>query len=279
MEMIQPILARAEAAAAHGLVAALRELRFLGFEDFGELMWSMPRAELPNLSAVLPRMAPEAIQKEFTGAHGLTLLQQTLSFAWMVRARYAEITGKRIDEGTRVMDFGCGYGRIIRLMYYLTNPENITAVDAWDGPIKICRECGVQANFVRTSEISGGIDIAPASVDIAYSFSVFTHLRKDAIDAAFAAMRVAMKPGGVLIATFRPIECWAFMDNRRGTSLAQEKERLHRIEGFAYHPITEVYGDCSIRLDLLTQIPGWRMQSWDRSLLDPHQVAVAFRPI
>ena len=40
-------------------------------------------------------------------------------------------------ETARVLDFGCGWGRVIRLLYKYVPYENIFAVDPWDEPITL----------------------------------------------------------------------------------------------------------------------------------------------
>jgi len=280
LEMTRPILDAAERAAIDGPIPALRELRKLGLDDFGLVMIKLPNPEYPNLSRVLPRMAPEEMQRTYTGTTDAKLLGHTLAFVWMLRARYVSITGQPLEE-CKVLDFGCGYGRIIRLMYYLTDPQNIHGVDAWETPLRTCREAGMLGNFSKTTDISGQLDVANGSIDLAYTFSVFTHLNMEAMMAGFAAIRRTMKPAGVLVATVRPIEHWAFLDKNQGRSRAAPFEEEHRRTGFAFEldARTKTYGDSSVSLELLQKIPGWKLESWDRSIHDPLQLAVAFRPV
>jgi len=279
IDICRDVIADAERAAADGALPALRELRRLGLDDFAQVIIRLPDPALPNLSSALPRMAPEAIQKEYTGTADLRIHHQTLAFVWMLRARFTELTGRPLT-GKKVLDFGCGYGRIIRPMYYFTDPANIYGVDAWQTPLDCCRDCGVSANFSQTTDIAGRLDVPDESISLAYSFSVFTHLSMEAMLAAFAAMRPAMKPDGVLIATVRPVEYWAFLDQLKSRSVASQFEAEHHKNGFAIDldPRSKTYGDSSVSLAVLISIPDWKVVSWDRSMHDPMQVAVAFHP-
>src|SRR6266487_1938861 len=102
-------------------------LRQIAFADFAELMFSLPREELPALSASLPRMAAVEDQQFWTGGHGHELLKQTVPFVRGVAHTYTEHCG-RIARA-RVLDFGCGYGRHLRLMPYYVDPERLYGCD------------------------------------------------------------------------------------------------------------------------------------------------------
>ena len=75
-------------------------------------------------SSMLPRMASEQVQLNWTGASGAVLLGQTLNFVNCIAANYSDLTGKGL-KNKKILDFGCGYGRIMRLMYYFTDPKNV----------------------------------------------------------------------------------------------------------------------------------------------------------
>ena len=69
-----PILNEAEGAAARRSVdKTLALLRQLSLDEFGEFIISLPRDEYPALTAMLPAMASEDIQKSWTGASGMEI--------------------------------------------------------------------------------------------------------------------------------------------------------------------------------------------------------------
>src|SRR5690349_14500534 len=118
------IILSAEFAAKTGIDQALDRLRELCLDDFGEFMFGLPFADFPNLSSVLPGMASEEVQRNWTGNSGLALLQQTTGFVRSVSYNYDKLLGNHLAERT-ILDFGCGYGRILRLMYYFSSPKRI----------------------------------------------------------------------------------------------------------------------------------------------------------
>lgn len=279
---LETVRAAEETAARTGDVnAALAALRRLGLDDFGQFVIGLPDPSFPRLSALLPAMAAEEIQTKWTGSSGVTLLRQTLAFTWIVRERFHSLAG-RPAPGARILDFGCGYGRILRLMYYFSDPDRIFGVDAWDRSLDICRSDRVLGTLARSEPTPEALPVADGSIDLAYAFSVFTHLAEPTARAAFAAVRRAMAPDGVFFATVRPAEFWQFRDQAHKTGDAPRCMADHAAGGFAYvghnGPEGATYGDASISFDWLRRLPGWRFAGYERSLLDPYQVVAALRP-
>lgn len=264
------------------LVNVLDTLRGLAMEEFGELLLSMRNPDYPNLSSRLPAMASDQIQKTWTGAIGLTLLRQTASFVRQLECNYAAVHGQGL-RGRTILDFGCGYGRIMRLMYYFTDPDRLWGVDAWDESLATCEEAGMLGNFRLSERIPSSLPVEGTTFDLAYALSIFTHLSPKSADACLNAVRGSMKPGGLFVATVRPIEYWPFHDNNRGTSVAQEMVEQHRSEGFAYvahgGAKGETYGDASISLDYFAQRPEWKLLGHDWSRIDPYQVSVLLQAV
>ena len=112
---------------------------------WGELLLEIP-AKYANLKALFPSMPSEATQIHWTGNHGAMLLSQSIAFVESLVNGYQALT-RRSLERARVLDFGCGWGRIIRLLYKYVGYENIFAVDAWDEPIALCKRHGVKARL------------------------------------------------------------------------------------------------------------------------------------
>jgi hypothetical protein len=79
---------------------------------WGELLLEIP-ARYPNLKAFFPSMPSDTIQKNWTGNHGAVLLGQTIAFVESLVTEYRAITSRSFEKA-RVLDFGCGWGRIIR---------------------------------------------------------------------------------------------------------------------------------------------------------------------
>ncbi len=266
--------------------AALPLLRQgIGLDDFGELMFSMPNDQFPFLSKALPRMASSEIQTQWTGASGLPLLKQTCNFVRSAAYNFTRLTGRPLDKAA-ILDYGCGYGRIARVMYYFTNPSQLLGVDPWDRSIAICRECGLGGNFRQSDYLPKSLPITGMVFDLIYAFSVFTHLSARAARLALDVCRRYVARDGVLLITIRPIEYWQLDASVHGLSDTKRLQDAHRHYGFAFSPHKRppvdgevTYGDTSMTVEWITaNFPRWKVVSIDRSFDDAYQLYVFLRP-
>jgi SAM-dependent methyltransferase len=245
-------------------------VRQLGLGDFGLLMISMPNGEYPALSRVLPAMASAEAQRHWTGTHGVELLRQSAAFVRIVEANFGRVAGRPLANAS-MLDFGCGYGRLIRLMYFYSDPARIVGCDPWDRALALCREAGLTCRLDQTDYLPESLPYPDGSFDFAYAFSVFTHTSAKATRTALSALRKVIRPDGVLAITLRPIEYWSFARDIPDSE-KPELESAHRRTGFAFRPhatgVAEpTYGDTSMTVEfLVTEHPGWRVASLDRSL-------------
>src|SRR5215218_3618968 len=118
---------------------------------------------------MLPRMAPADVQANWTGNTGAVLLGQSVNFVRLVESLSIHHTGRSL-HGRRILDFGCGYGRLMRLLAYHTDPEQIVGVDAWEQSLELARHDGVLGTLVKSDDVPA--DLPVSEVDIAFAFSV-----------------------------------------------------------------------------------------------------------
>lgn len=272
---VRAIVTEAERVAANGdVVSTLAVLRRLCLDDFGLVFMSMPHEKFPNLSALLPRMTNADIQQRWTGASGFALLTQTTVIARVFDSLSWRLTGRSLRQ-KRILDFGCGYGRIMRLMYYFTDPSELTGVDAWQRSLDHCSQDGLLGTFIKSEPVPDRIDTEPH--DICYAYSVFTHLSPEASSAALSALHEVTRE--LLILTIRPVEYWNFHVQSDAVPI-EDLISAHHQSLFAYHPHQgrEHYGDSSIHFDYFRQLPNWKFVAYDRALNDPYQTIVALKP-
>jgi SAM-dependent methyltransferase len=277
------ILAASEEIAKSGNVhAALENLRQLCLDDFAELLFDLPNPRFPWLSSVLPRMASEEVQKNWTGNSKRALLCQTASFVRLVNDNCQKILGHSIND-EMILDFGCGYGRILRLMYYYSSPARIWGLDPWDKSIELCRADGVLGQLAVSDYLPTALPVGDAAFDFIYSFSVFTHLSERAAMLALATLRRYVTSEGLFVITIRPKEYWQQMDPAVAAGSLIDREELiarHETEGFAFVPHTReavdgevTYGDTSLSFEWIERnAKGWKIIAYDRSALDPLQI-------
>jgi SAM-dependent methyltransferase len=264
--------------------SAFEALRPLGLEDFGLVLWNMPMTDCPTLSKFLPAMSSDTVTMHWTGSSGVALLQQSVAFVRSCAANYADICGETL-RGKAILDFGCGYGRFLRLFSYFTNA--MAGVDAWEQSLEQCRSSGLADVVHKSDAVPASLPLAQ-QFDFAFAFSVFTHLNKHAALASLGALRQSVKNDGLLAITIRPIEFWSVsqaghLANR--TNEATSMSELHRSSGFAFLPHADCdpksnYGDTSLTVQWLeNNIAGWNIVGVDRSLNDPLQLYVFLQAV
>lgn len=254
----------------------LAVLRKLGLDDYGLFLISLPNSQYPAISKLLPRMASEEVSTSWTGSHGTELLKQTLAFTRILENSVVRYMNRTLHDCT-VLDFGCGYGRFMRMMYYYISPENLWGVDAWDRSLQTSRDAGILGNLVQSERTPKELPVAETTFDVAFAFSVFTHLAPPTAQACLGAVRRHMNEGGLFIPTIRPLEFWSFIDGIRQTNHASRLEVEHNSRGIAYLPHEgeegKTYGDTSMGFDFLAT-DEWRFLGYDRSIYDPYQISV-----
>ena len=285
LEFTRPYLEAAEKIAAKGDVeATVESLRSLSLDDFGLLLLSMPNKQWPKLSKVLPAMASDDVQRKWTGACGTPLLQQSLDFVRAVRTEFVAATGRPL-EGAKILDYGCGYGRLLRLMMRYAVLDNLVGCDPLEESIQICREDGIPCRLDVTDFLPESLPYPDETFDLMFAFSVFTHTSLRASKAALAALRKTAVPDALLAITIRPVEYWA--NDPAYTEEAPKLQKKHRKEGFVFVPHEReavdgdiTYGDTSMSLDYLASIAeGWKISGYDRSIFDENQIIVFLRPV
>ena len=75
-------------------------------------------------------------------------------------------------------------------------------VDPTEAILEVCRQSRVPAELARTDFVPESLPFD--DIDLAYSFSVFTHISEAASEACLDALHAAMVPGGLLVVTIRP---------------------------------------------------------------------------
>lgn len=265
-------------------------IRRQSLDEFGELLLHLPSNELPHLTELFPEMETDAIQKQWTGSSGMTLLRQSINFMNFVSTQFCLNNG-RAFKSAKTLDFGCGWGRLLRLLPYFNDPEYCFGCDAWDVSLSHAKRCGVDkiASLQKSDPTPARLPYEDNSFDLVYAFSIFTHLSERSAKACMKAIHQATKSDGIAIITIRPVEFWS---NHKNTLQKADIDQLisKHEEGFSFHPHGGItidkngspvdYGDTSIHVDAIEKIfPGWKVLSAGTTLADMEQVFVTLRPL
>jgi SAM-dependent methyltransferase len=281
MEHALPIAQRAEQVAAAGgsLEDVLAALRRLSLDDFGRVLFGMPTSEFPTLSRILPAMAPAQVQVDWTGVSGLELLKQSTTFIRQLENNCARHLSRAL-QGQTILDFGCGYGRLYRLLYYFSNPDRLWGLDAWQRSLDHCIKAGLPGNFVLSEAVPTELPVGELRFDVAFAFSIFTHLSPAAAEASLAAIRRSMNSGGVFIATIRNAEYWPYADSVRSTNHSNHILQEISAGRFGYIPHNGIegsnYGDAAVPMSFFDR-EDWRVLGYDSSFGDPFQISVVLQ--
>ena len=268
---------------------------FAAFRDLDDDLWALlltrNYSSYPNIRALLPAMPEPQLQMNWNGAHGIELLRQSKAFYEHVKAMNQAFSTTPLPE-SRVLDFGIGWGRLARLFARDVRPGNLLGVDPSEAILEVCRQSRIPAELARTDFVPESLPFE--DVDLAYSFSVFTHISEAASEACLDAIHAAMVPGGLLVVTIRPpgyldLSPWMRpVAIERGDRYAALRKPRYI---FVPHPVEEghpqydggemTYGETLINLPWIRKHWNDRFDLLDASaaIEDIYQVAVTLRRV
>jgi Methyltransferase domain len=281
---VDTALARADTLAASGRTDdALQALRDLSIRDFGEALLDVSY-RFPALKASLPEMPSPKIQQDWTGSAGRALLLQTAAFVRSMEAAFVKRCGRPL-AGAVILDYGCGWGRILRLMYRYSVPSTIYGVDPWEASLEICRATRVLGNLARCDDVPRDLPFGAVQFDLVYAFSIFTHLSERTATAVLGAIRRRIREDGLLVLTVRPVEYWGVQAWFPPGTDARTMHTLHAEKGFAFIPHQRepiagdiTFGDTSISLDYVRRHwTEWHLAGHETNRIDPYQLILFLR--
>jgi cyclopropane fatty-acyl-phospholipid synthase-like methyltransferase len=207
-------------------------------------------------------------------------MAQSLDFIRTLLQTRAELSGPSIGQ-CRILDFGCGWGRLLRLLLKFAPEENLFGIDPWDRSIALCRAHGLRCGLAQSDFLPRWLPF-PGPFDIVVAYSVFTHLSPKAAELVLSTLRSSMATTGFLVLTIRPVDYWRNLS----VEIRREMEQAHKTMGVAFLPHNRApiegeitYGDASMTLEALQRLaPGWRISKTFLSLLDPLQCVVVLTP-
>jgi SAM-dependent methyltransferase len=176
-----------------------------------------------RLSRILPGLPNADIQQNYTGSQGDSTMFNAINSYKIYKQQYEKYKGD-LAQADKILDFGCGWGRIIRLFLKDLPPSKIWGCDPVADMITICREQNKWCNFEH-------IDTNPPtpfqndSFDMIYSFSVFSHLSEKFHLELLSEIKRILKPGGIYITTTRNRQFFEFCAQ---LSKRKDFDKLHQ---------------------------------------------------
>ena len=163
--------------------------------------------------------------------------------------------GRSLAGCPKILDFGCGCGRVTRHLKGLTG----VAVHGCDSNARAIRWCERNLDFADflVNGLEPPLPYADGSFDLIYAFSVFKHLN-DALQGRWMdELRRALAPGGLLVVTVHGDKCAEGLnlgeraDYDAGRLVVREGDVVGSNFCSAFHPQSYVRGAFTRGFDVL----------------------------
>jgi SAM-dependent methyltransferase len=168
-------------------------------------------------------------------------------------------------RGLRILDFGCGAGRVtLPLFYTVKKPDN--AVDVDPAVIEYVNkvEPGVHA---EVSSFQPPLRFLDDTFDVVYAISVWTHLALEAAEEWLTEIKRILRPGGLALLT---TSNYAVLAQRRQhpklSSMGWKdiSDDNLRDQGFIFLPTPSTPG--TGEYGMASHDPGWIRREWSKHM-------------
>ncbi|MCX7016265.1 MAG: class I SAM-dependent methyltransferase [Candidatus Sumerlaeota bacterium] len=191
---------------------------------------------------MVPGFSPEALAHyQAVGSEACALVEQAL-----------RRTGRALGDVRSLLDFGCGYGRVLRMLAQRMDPAKIAAFEVDPRAPAFCAaEFGVQALGINKAWDWAAVPFG--QYDVIWAGSIFTHLNEADFRSTLALLSGRLNPGGLLVFTTHGQEAlrrtptaggarlaalvpriWTELDQRGFCFLPYEPDELEHILPFPY---------------------------------------------
>ena len=219
-----------------------------------------------------PGFPDDAIQSQFVGSSNEAALREGFVFYSMVKG-YAEALGKPLGRTTKLLDFGCGWGRYLRIFRKDIADENLFGVDVDPTILDECKTNDVPGELNQITP-DGSLPYPDDFFDCVIAYSVFTHLPENIHNHWRNEIARVAKPGCVFVLTLESIRFLEFVENidsdnppsgwhaalSQFASKIPDLRKAYNKGEFVYLPTgggdfraTDVYGDAIVPLKYVEQ--------------------------
>jgi SAM-dependent methyltransferase len=143
----------------------------------------------------VPGGPPPEVQARFVGWSGEAALRECYG-VYQLAKRLAK---PALGAGP-VLDFGVGWGRLLRLFAHEVPADLLVGVDVDPEILDVCRQTGVPGTLVHV-EPGAPLPYPDGHFAFAYAYSVFSHLSGEAAEGALAQLARVLRPGARLTFT------------------------------------------------------------------------------
>lgn len=229
-------------------------------------------------------------QKRWVGDHGVSLMSRSCSVIRLFDILSWRTTGAGLN-GKRILGYGCGWGRLLRLMNYYSDVANVVGVDPMQDSLDACAQSEVPNKVWRidTRPSPDEPHGAGSDFDFVYLFSVFSHTPEEVTLAILRKIARMTTSDAVVVGTIRTIEWVSVRQGVWAEENISALKRTYEATGYGFVPISgdknlarADYGDTIMTPDYYAKLvaaAGWKIAAIDRDVLEPFQICVALKKI
>lgn len=173
-------------------------------------LWLQREQGLNEVASDLPPAPRDHVQQRFNGLTGEANLRNAFQIYRVFKAAAEKWHGPLAPD-VRVLDFGCGWGRVLRWFLKDIAAPNLHGIDVDAVGIDACNEAMPYLSCQRINAFPPTC-FAADSFGIVYAYSVFSHLPELLHLEWLREFKRILAPGGVLLATTQPFR---FLDTCR----------------------------------------------------------------
>lgn len=155
-----------------------------------------------QVRGMLPGLPSEDVQRHWTNRAGDDALEDAFNIYRILRELFERNTGEGADAGD-LLDFGCGFGRVIRFFLRDIEHERLVGTDHDVELVEFCRRSNRWTTFER-NEAEPPLAFATGQFSWVYAYSVFSHFSEAMHAKWLEELSRIIRPGGVLVLSVRP---------------------------------------------------------------------------
>lgn len=130
--------------------------------------------------------------------------------------RYLENLARRLAQGSRVLDLGCGSGEPIDA-FLVARGFDVTGVDISEEQIRLAKEALPTSTFIQGD--MSEVKLPPKSFDAVVSFYAIFHVPREEHAALLHTASISLRPGGYLLVTMGSGEWEGTEEDFHGTKM------------------------------------------------------------
>lgn len=178
-----------------------------------------------------PKLPADDIQVSTVGRSGRRVVADAFLFKNFLKTMLGTYSTVKLADA-RILDFGCGWGRILRTFLNEAPAANLLGLDAEHLMVEIAVETTGNGVAYRKIEQLPPTGLPERQFDLIYAYSVFSHLSEPAAASWIAEFSRVAKPGGLICVTTRPrTHLTQFLENQPVRDVTIHSDMYRKIFG------------------------------------------------